>query len=1665
MTRLASGEVDKAMSSPLTCHSAAKPSRAAGRVCAAIQVCALMILSSILMLSPGAAPDPTVIDNPDDTHSVVWDFDQSSDYSFLSTTLQGGDAVLQWLNRSDGDSDADDYSAGTAVNVDVTTFPGKVVVDEKGSDQFFSAQPGLEGSDSYLMENRADDNFGSSNNLLMDSEIGRRLHVVMRFDLSAVPTEAVVHDATLWLYQTQGSRGEAVEFDVYGLTASYVESEVCWARGTLSTNWSTPGGDHDSYSYDRCTVASEIGWFGFDVSKLAERWARTPSENLGLILVPVPADGDNQKSFQSSDDTDTPERNPRLVVNYTVEGGIGVLESRYIGPGTNSSFTSISYSSSSASILDDSFSGTALSSKWSWLNNPTLSGGSYDVGITRSGWIHIVGSPNSPIDDTSVGCNFLHQEVTGDFNASTYLDEAFGASSMGAGLLLYETPREWLYVAKVGTGASGEVQVVVCHNGTSSTVASRPWAGLETAHLAVTRNSTGMWFYASQDGVVHDLVYLSADADSLMQRIDVGLFLFSLSSTRPVVDFDRFMVAALTPPTIEVKVRVGNSTSPTDPTWEDWALADVVSNVDYVGEQGRYLQYRVYVSTGQEWWSPAFSAFSCWYERYSPSGSVETEDYLATDFSMWYTLTTDETDASGVVDYYYSQDNGDTWIHAGTGGSYSIVSAEPQLRVRAVMQTYDTLSTPRIHSVSAMHGTAVSYLVVVAPQTAVAGETFPVTVYVKDSSDTTMVHWTGAVELNAVDSDAPDTINTELAVTSAYITTGGSVTVPNEMYTEAETIIIMAKAQGAYGLSSAITVTHGPVADLEISPTQTTVYEDTEQTFSAVATDAFDNQVTDVEFLWEVDSELGYLNRYNGSSVKLYVGDAGGDGYLRVTVGELEAALHLIVTHTAHAPLFVESIPDQLKYEDSGSWTIDLAPYIEDSVHLDSELRWYVTNDTVVQISGENRTGYMTLSLSTKQDLSGTDILNLYVVDPDGLSTRTNLTVHIIAVNDWPVIEAVEPLAVHYGVLYVYNMRYYVHDVDDQEDDLILSVDDESSEYVSAEGLALRMFYPEALNGTDQAIAVTVSDGSASASTVIQVTISDNNVPVMVDAVPDVNMYQGETRLDVFDLDDYFVDPDDDAMYFTYGYTHVLVNISDDNIVSFFAPMDWYGTEYIIFSAIDAHGARVESVGTIMVQRVNQAPVIEGVPNLRVSHDLGYEFDLTWYVSDPDNDLDDLRVTTNDGHVVPAGLVLTVLYPADMIGRTEYVEITVSDGELSDSWSIEVTIGYDTPPSAVALPVHTFQEDVPIPYPSSGDLRTYFNDADGDVLSFTVFTLDDSVSATTTEDAHRAWTVVFSPEANWNGNVWFVVRATDPDGALVEMAAELTVLSVPDAPNLDFAEDVVVSVGVQSAIDLRNSAHDPDEHDQGLSFTIVGDHSAYATLLEGILLLDFPKDFLSEEEESRKVSITITASDPDGLRDTDTLTVTVVRATETGSDVWFMAGMLAMAGVAAGSFGVAVKFRKKPFVIRDIMLIHNDGFLIGRAAEKVKGEVDEDVLSGMLTAVLNFVEDSMAKTQDGLRSFGFEHYKVQVRRGKATYIAVVYEGDAPEAIEDRLAEFLAKVEKIYRKRIETWTGDIDTDFAGVEMLLQSFIRENSRHGKGLNGSADRNGAGAPPAGK
>ncbi len=83
-----------------------------------------MLLSSISLLSGDAVSDPVVVDNPDDTCTVVWDFDDPADYSLSGAELSGGDARLEFTNATEGDHEPEDYAEGTLMNLDLASIPG-----------------------------------------------------------------------------------------------------------------------------------------------------------------------------------------------------------------------------------------------------------------------------------------------------------------------------------------------------------------------------------------------------------------------------------------------------------------------------------------------------------------------------------------------------------------------------------------------------------------------------------------------------------------------------------------------------------------------------------------------------------------------------------------------------------------------------------------------------------------------------------------------------------------------------------------------------------------------------------------------------------------------------------------------------------------------------------------------------------------------------------------------------------------------------------------------------------------------------------------------------------------------------------------------------------------------------------------------------------------------------------------------------------------------------------------------------------------------------------------------------------------------------------------------------------------------------------------------------
>jgi len=1601
------------------------------------------------MIAPSVTSDPGTRDNGDMTRSVLWNFTDAADYDVYNSSVSGGLGRLASVNETTGENSTDQYILGTSTNIELQAVPDSMLIDNASLPvQSTTLQPGPDdGFDNYIDEWFSSWPPTDETDLRLNSQYdpnpdaSRRQRIVMQFNLSTVPAGAVVKQATLSLYEKSG-RPVPIDYTIHALTVTWAEYGVSWKFRNLSDGW-TWGGQFASEPFSWGTIEDITGWHTFDMTRLVDLWIRNVTPNMGFIIVAKPGAADAQKIFVDCEITNKPEQRPNLTIDYTLGEAVGAYESTALGPGTNSTFTLASWSNGTISKASDEFSGSSLSPKWDWTLDPSLSGGS--INFDRPGWLNITGSQSTHLPNASAGCNFLHQNITGNFTAETALQTYFSADSIGAGLMMMSDAITWLSIYKAGIQGSERIVAEVSKGGTRTSLGSISWSSA-TTFLRIEREGTSYQLLASTDGTSWTTVGSYAPSLDFGLSVSLGILVFSGGSTlQPIVEFDYVRILSTEQLTvIEVGARTGNSTTLTDPSWGPWSTPLNPNAGAVVGSSGRYIQYRVTLRTTCDWLSPIFSDFECHYERFAPNGTITTREVAPPSFLTWESMTVTQAPSASDVEYFFSTDHGSSWTSLGFGISFALLVSVQTLMIRAELSTPDTAVTPSIDTIEVVYRITHAWFYVSAPPTIQAGELFSVYVEPKDTSNNTAT-WTGTVTLHAVDPWGAEGASSELAVTQATVPTGGQLTVSNERYDVAETIRVLVSGGGAAGISDIITVIPGPASSIVIEPNVTRLLQNCSTVFTAMVCDALGNNITGASFTWQADAGLGSLNTTTGNTVNLTTVKTESSGYLSVSALGLTASMFIFVSPSEMPPQIDPDIPTQTKQEDFGSWTLDLAPYVSDREDELAQLRWYTLNETVVKVTGENRTGDLFITFTTVQDIFGMNLLDLYVVDSDRMSSKATITVEITPVNDPPRIDPIDPIVVRYDDPYQYNLEFHIRDVEAPPEVLTLWVDSASAPYVFVANLWLTFLYPESFNNTQQTVFLSVSDGEYIASTVIVVTISDDQVPRTLGPLPDQVMNQGDVKRGAFDLDNYFTDSDGSNLYYTNANTHVGVIIQPNHTVDFYAPVNWAGHEYIVFSAKDDRGARAESALLMEVLAVNQPPTISNVPDLVVRHGLRYDFDLSPYIGDLDDSIWVLVVTVDDPRAWTLGTLLSMSFPSSMTGMKVPMNITVSDGLLSDWWVINVTVSDDYPPELVmAAPDHSFLEDNPIAYPVLGHLDDFFMDRDGDPLTYSVFVSVRNVTAEVVPTIGN-WSIQFTQERDWYGSANLTFRATDGQGALTETTVTLMILSVPDQPVLSLPDSFTATQGSRSMLELSKNVTDPDSAVADLRWVMDSAYPDYMSIHGGIIVLDFPLGFLGDGEKSRTFTVIVSVLDQDNLMSTDNMTITVARNVVVSHEnpmLWL--GLFGSAGAAVFLSAYAVVRRRKPFVIRDLMLIHNDGFLIARHAAHHEGEIDENIMSGMMTAVLNFVEDSMSGGGEGLKTFGFKEYQVVVERGKKCFVAVVFEGDEPEDFSKPMKQLVDTIEKIYKKKLVHWTGDIETDFAGVDMLIGSFVKEHSK---------------------
>lgn len=126
--------------------------------------------------------------------------------------------------------------------------------------------------------------------------------------------------------------------------------------------------------------------------------------------------------------------------------------------------------------------------------------------------------------------------------------------------------------------------------------------------------------------------------------------------------------------------------------------------------------------------------------------------------------------------------------------------------------------------------------------------------------------------------------------------------------------------------------------------------------------------------------------------------------------------------------------------------------------------------------------------------------------------------------------------------------------------------------------------------------------------------------------------------------------------------------------------------------------------------------------------------------------------------------------------------------------------------------------------------------------------------------------------------------------------------------------------------------------------------------------------------------------------------------------------------------------------VEQVFLIHAEtGLLLGHAAPPELKTADGDLISGMLTAIQDFVADSFQeKESGGLRSFRVGELTVLVEQGPQAVIAAVVRGEPPPTLLPRLQDTLESIHLQWAAAFAEFSGD-PSRFATAHPLLEECL--------------------------
>ena len=301
---------------------------------------------------------------------------------------------------------------------------------------------------------------------------------------------------------------------------------------------------------------------------------------------------------------------------------------------------------------------------------------------------------------------------------------------------------------------------------------------------------------------------------------------------------------------------------------------------------------------------------------------------------------------------------------------------------------------------------------------------------------------------------------------------------------------------------------------------------------------------------------------------------------------------------------------------------------------------------------------------------------------------------------------------------------------------------------------------------------------------------------------------------------------------------------------------------------------------------------------------------------------------------------------------------------------------------------------------------------------------------------------------SWSSwSVWMSPGTYSPPqgpGRFLQIQLDLTTLNASQTPVVN-AVDVQarhrISAGlIEAAYDATNSSFRQWSL-MNVQSTIPGDPRLSIFIDSGQGWQALPTGGrLSSPSPMISWRILLASADGSDTPQLQTIVLTFVRPDAS----WDLASIL-LSPAALGSllalvlgYSVYVVARRRAFSIEDLFLISREGRLIIHNTRRMRPDRDEDILSGMLTAILAFIKDSDPEEHGELRHFKVGDKTTVLEKGAHSYVAAVYSGRVPRWSGKDLRRFMRDVETRFGGAIAEWSGDPE-DLQGIKEFTSRFV--------------------------